>query len=56
MKEETEDELKQVLSRMQYNGGTQTKFSEAKRDDEVRKRVVDKPKERRQEKTSVTYR
>ena len=53
MKEETENELKNVLSRMQYNGGQQITFSQAKEDDEVRKRVVDRPKERQEEKVSI---
>ena len=56
MKEETENELKSVLGRMQYNGGQQITFSQAKEDEEVRKRVVDRPKERQEEKVSISYR
>ena len=56
MKEETEDELRNVLSKMQYNGGGQIKFSDAKQNEEVRKVVVDRPKERRQERVVVSYR
>ena len=56
MKEETEDELRNVLSKMQYNGGGQIKFSDAKKNDEVRKVVVDRPKERREERVVVSYR
>ena len=56
MKEETEDELRNVLSKMQYNGGGQIKFSDAKQNEEVRKVVVDRPKERREERVVVSYR
>ena len=56
MKEETEDELRNVLSKMQYNGGGQIKFSDAKKNDEVRKVVVDRPKEKREERVVVSYR